>query len=1506
MATSQGKVTKIYDLRTLGFDQIHKELNQISKDFDSIKKAKKDAETGLASAKTSEDARKYRDQLQQIKIEEAEIRKQRQVMINEAKAEQIARQKIIQQQKEESKNAQAAAGSYAALYKQYRELYNLVKNTPKGTPVNFQGQTLQFDVAINKLQQLAAAEQDFRRQFTRDSLLVGEYTSGIVQAFKQLGLDDLIGGQITKAQDRLKNLNGVFEQLKQELSTVKVSGQGSLEGIEKALIDNRKEAQALSQQLGTLKTELRGSGDIGNQITKSIGEGFKQLKGQVASFALQFIGFQAAFNKITGEISEGLADARKIEGVEAAFRKLNDPNLLNNLRAATRGTVSDLQLMSQAVQANNFQIPLNQLGTLLDFARRRAKDTGQEVDYLVQSIITGIGRKSPLILDNLGISAVRLKEQLKGVGTESASVGDVAAAVGRIIQEESAKAGEEIDTESEKLEKNKARWENLRVELASYLLPVLSGVGTLFLGLITNLPILISILGALAVGWGVQNTQLVLLYGRMLAYNIAIGASYLAMGALTVAQAAYNAVLFVSNGALTLVTRALQFFGITLKATSGPLGVVLTLIGLLAAAYAAFGSKIQTAKDRVSDFLKLQRINRETMQAANTTIAEQTSKLDVWISVIKNASVSADTKRLALQKLIDINPAFRAALQGQTIDLQKLDAAYRSVTESIRTKALAESAAQLSAEKYKNALAITTLRQTIETEFAQGSGAVRVVKGLSEDQISQLFQGLDLGNISLRKEGGGKVDFLASDFERIRNSLLKKETEAIDVYKLYVTNQAQKEQELIKLQEEARSQAEANAKASSKQFEIDIDALKKQIEALDKQINEFQGKQKDLTALVAQRKALQAQLDKALGNNASGANDKGARLSGSEKDALREIDALRDQQLAQEKLKRSKNLIDEETYLKNILAINQKAIDDKLQLIGGGDAAEKKLIAELQLERITAEQDTNDKIFELRKKALDVQKDLQIQAAEDRAREVLDNPQATATEKAQAQLDSDRTILGLQVQFAKDIDNLEKKLGQQSVQNAKDAADAIRKTTQQLREDELNINLASLRDIKAAGEKSIAEFKSILAARRLAIAQSDASIGKKDAALTSLDKEEQKGILAREVASLQQQLPVYKNLLATKQITDKEYYDFVAQLDDKSRALLESLTGASERALSNITDIKGLLQAGIRDIFKIDVGSDADKLLAETISQTYSVAMDAMNNYFDAKADRIQQDADLEIQKLEIEKEQMLSRAQSREEELSLQKQFQAKQDAINKAAFEKEKKQKIAQAAVNLGLQLSNLAVIAFSPNPLNIATLGAAGAIMYAVQAGLAIAQYAINVGRIKRSQFAEGGNLQDIPIRGGKFGGRPHSQGGTPFEFKGRQYEAEVDELSIIRTKNAPRNQVFSITGNHTQIASALNRLGGGVNFAAGASIKKFSYGGHIGESLKAPVFVPSTSNIGPTTIQYYSDSKLDGIIEEFRNLAIEQSKRIDRMEVVQVTSSVTEAQKKQVKQSSIGTI
>ena len=172
-----------------------------------------------------------------------------------------------------------------------------------------------------------------------------------------------------------------------------------------------------------------------------------------------------AISKTKEMVDEGIEMAKSADGISHAFERLNRPDILDKLREATHGTVNDVELMKAAVQAKDFRLPLDQLGKYLEFAQLKASQTGQSVDYMTQSIITGLGRKSLMILDNLGISAAQVKEEM-------AKGGDMATAVGRIIEQQLAAQGEHYEDAAEREKRAITEVQNAQKELGDEMLPL--------------------------------------------------------------------------------------------------------------------------------------------------------------------------------------------------------------------------------------------------------------------------------------------------------------------------------------------------------------------------------------------------------------------------------------------------------------------------------------------------------------------------------------------------------------------------------------------------------------------------------------------------------------------------------------------------------------------------------------------------------------------------------------------------------------------------------------------------------------------------------------------------------------------------------------------------------------------------------------------------------------------------------------------------------------------------
>jgi hypothetical protein len=215
-----------------------------------------------------------------------------------------------------------------------------------------------------------------------------------------------------------------------------------------------KQVEAREKKVAAGGEQVKSRFDsIGNTIRKV-------LPLMIAYGALRM--FQNAIQDVKEFIKKSIEAAAKAEGVMRAFNKLNDPNLLSTLRRETKGLISDLTLMQSAVRADKFGIPVNDLAKYLKFAQQRAQETGQSVEYLTESIVNGIGRKSKLIIDNLGISAAQLNDEIK----KGASF---AQAVTKIVDQELAKQGNLTLTSADKAQQAAVKWENAQLKVGNSL-----------------------------------------------------------------------------------------------------------------------------------------------------------------------------------------------------------------------------------------------------------------------------------------------------------------------------------------------------------------------------------------------------------------------------------------------------------------------------------------------------------------------------------------------------------------------------------------------------------------------------------------------------------------------------------------------------------------------------------------------------------------------------------------------------------------------------------------------------------------------------------------------------------------------------------------------------------------------------------------------------------------------------------------------------------------------------
>ena len=243
--------------------------------------------------------------------------------------------------------------------------------------------------------------------------------------------------------------------------------QKELDNVSQSL--NPKQYEALESRLKTVNArmaELKQNAKNFKELASS-DEYNNFFMGQLAVKGIEtFVGWgKSLLGTLSDSVDKSIELAESADGITQAFEKIGTADYLKELRTATKGTVSDIELMKAAVKAKDFRIPLEDLGKYLSFAQLKAQQTGQSLDYMVDSIVTGLGRKSPMILDNLGLSAAEIKEQTE-------KTGDFMKGVAKIVETNLAQAGKTYISAADRAAQRTVELENAQRSLGEALLPI--------------------------------------------------------------------------------------------------------------------------------------------------------------------------------------------------------------------------------------------------------------------------------------------------------------------------------------------------------------------------------------------------------------------------------------------------------------------------------------------------------------------------------------------------------------------------------------------------------------------------------------------------------------------------------------------------------------------------------------------------------------------------------------------------------------------------------------------------------------------------------------------------------------------------------------------------------------------------------------------------------------------------------------------------------------------------
>lgn len=201
--------------------------------------------------------------------------------------------------------------------------------------------------------------------------------------------------------------------------------QKTMDAVNKKIEDASKKAQTAAKSASPLSKELDKVGfsfdSIKEKISGFIGVNAKALDGifniaqalgpmglAAAGAAVGAAALVAGFVALASRGAPLIGLAQSFDNLSASVGATST-TLLKDLRAASAGTISDFDLIRRANLAlvgstGEFGKQFGeQLPKILESARAAAKATGQDVDFLFNSLVTGIKRGSPLLIDNTGI-----------------------------------------------------------------------------------------------------------------------------------------------------------------------------------------------------------------------------------------------------------------------------------------------------------------------------------------------------------------------------------------------------------------------------------------------------------------------------------------------------------------------------------------------------------------------------------------------------------------------------------------------------------------------------------------------------------------------------------------------------------------------------------------------------------------------------------------------------------------------------------------------------------------------------------------------------------------------------------------------------------------------------------------------------------------------------------------------------------------------------------------------
>lgn len=645
-----------------------------------------------------------------------------------------------------------------------------------------------------------------------------------------------------EARKSIGDNNRAIEQLRSNLSFTNMSYSELHREAKrlKAQLDNTSRSLNPTEW-GALNARLQEVRRSMKQVEVGAYSAQKSLCASIKEAVAYQVGLQSLvllFLRLVGNIKdfvrEGIRIAGVAQGIDEAFSRIANKDYLSSLREQTKGLLNDNFLKKFTVQANNLGIPIEHMGKLLAFAQQRAKDTGESVEYLSESIVKGLGRKSVLILDNLGLSSVRINEEFKRTG-------DFVAAVTKIVDEEMSKVGKSLDTAAEADVRRAVRWQNLQERIGGYLVKFSDMRNKIESGFVDSLD---RSLSWIEKHWSKITLLFYSLSSAIVVYKAAVTRAIILEKLHAFWLAAKRVSLIASSSAYALLTgnilrakAAMRLLNITMKGN---------LWGLVAAGVAAAGAALYTLYRRSQALTAEKKALMEVSRKATEEFQTQAAKVDVLSKTIENNKLSVDARRAAIEKLKEIMPSYNATITEEGVLINHNTLAISEYLQQLEKQIKMKAAQEELEEAYRKKRQLEKQQEKARAAVKKAQDDYDRRKSIVTSQANSKLSGSGMRQLAVGMQTGG----LASDLSAANQTLekttaeLEKNQAVIDALDKEITTSTQSlasgadktaaaTLSLIKVQEELLEQAKLMPETS----EAEIAAKNKKIESIEKEIN---------------------------------------------------------------------------------------------------------------------------------------------------------------------------------------------------------------------------------------------------------------------------------------------------------------------------------------------------------------------------------------------------------------------------------------------------------------------------------------------------------------------------------------------------------------------------------------------------------------------------------------------------------------------------------------------